>query len=77
MQYVDSVYGSTSFTEPLILDLMHSDTMRRLRSVASRLAADPIYFSKCVRSFSFSQTYSIRSLSGIKSDGAFTVKGRV
>jgi uncharacterized protein len=33
MQYVDTVYGSTSFTEPMILDLMQSDAMRRLRSV--------------------------------------------
>ena len=33
MQYVDTVYGSTSFTEPMILDLMQSDAMQRLRSV--------------------------------------------
>jgi HD superfamily phosphohydrolase len=34
MQYVDNVYGSTSFSEPMILDLMHSDAMQRLRSVS-------------------------------------------
>jgi uncharacterized protein len=33
MQYVDSVYGSTSFTEPMILDLMQSDAMQRLQGV--------------------------------------------
>ena len=33
MQYVDTVYGSTSFTEPMILDLMQSDAIERLRSV--------------------------------------------
>lgn len=33
MQYVDAVYGSTSFTEPMLLDLMQSDAMQRLRSV--------------------------------------------
>jgi len=33
MHYVDTVYGSTSFTEPMILDLMQSDAIQRLRSV--------------------------------------------
>jgi HD superfamily phosphohydrolase len=33
MQYVDTVYGSVSFTEPLILDLMQSNAIVRLRSV--------------------------------------------
>jgi len=33
MQYVDTVYGSTSFTEPMILDLMQSDAIERLRRV--------------------------------------------
>jgi HD superfamily phosphohydrolase len=33
MQYVDAVYGSTSFTEPMLLELLQSDAMERLRSV--------------------------------------------
>jgi HD superfamily phosphohydrolase len=33
MQYVDTVYGSTSFTQPMILDLMQSDAIRRLQGV--------------------------------------------
>jgi HD superfamily phosphohydrolase len=33
MQYIDSVYGSTSFTDPMILELMQSDAMQRLRTV--------------------------------------------
>jgi len=33
MQYFDTVYGSTSFTEPMILDLMQSDAIERLRRV--------------------------------------------
>jgi uncharacterized protein len=33
MQYVDTVYGSTSFTEPTILDLIQSDDIERLRGV--------------------------------------------
>ena len=33
MQYIDTVYGSTSFTEPMILDLMQSDAMQRLQGV--------------------------------------------
>jgi hypothetical protein len=32
MQYFDTVYGSTSFTEPMILDLMQSDAIERLRA---------------------------------------------
>jgi HD superfamily phosphohydrolase len=33
MEYGDTVYGATSFTEPMILDLMQSDAIQRLRSV--------------------------------------------
>jgi HD superfamily phosphohydrolase len=33
MEYRDTVYGVASFTEPMILDLMQSDAMQRLRSV--------------------------------------------
>ncbi len=33
MQYVDTVYGSASFTERMILDLMQSDAMQRLQGV--------------------------------------------
>jgi HD superfamily phosphohydrolase len=33
MQYVKTVYGSTSFTAPMILELMQSDAMQRVRSV--------------------------------------------
>jgi HD superfamily phosphohydrolase len=33
MEYGDTVYGSTSFTEPMILDLMQSGAIQRLRSV--------------------------------------------
>lgn len=33
MQYIDVVYGSISFTQPLILDLMQSDAMQRLQGV--------------------------------------------
>jgi uncharacterized protein len=33
MQYLDTVYGATSFTQPIILDLMQSEAIQRLRSV--------------------------------------------
>ncbi len=33
MHYVDTVYGSASFSEPMILELMQSDAIERLRSV--------------------------------------------
>ncbi len=33
MQYVDTVYGSTSFTDPMLLDLLQSAAIQRLRSV--------------------------------------------
>jgi uncharacterized protein len=33
MRYVDSVYGSTSFIQPMILDLLQSDAIQRLRGV--------------------------------------------
>jgi uncharacterized protein len=33
VQHVDTVYGSASFTDPMIPDLMQSDAIQRLRSV--------------------------------------------
>jgi HD superfamily phosphohydrolase len=33
MQYVDTVYGSTSFSDPMILDLIQSEAMQRLQGV--------------------------------------------